>query len=65
VLIQSADDHPKGINAAEWILVGDPAGFEAKAQVEAKGAVLLAGSKNGSKNRMWTDDFSNLFEALK
>jgi hypothetical protein len=61
VLIQNADDHPKGISASIWVLVGDPSGFEGKREIEGHGMVVSP----RSKNRMWTDDFSNLFQALK
>lgn len=61
VLIQNLDDHPRGISVAVWVLLGDPAKFEGQRDIERKGAILLP----GAKNRMWTDDFSNLFEALK
>jgi SAM-dependent methyltransferase len=61
ILTQNDDDHPKGIYASNWILVGDPAGFEGQSEIEGKGFHVLP----GEKNRMWTDEFSNLFEALK
>jgi hypothetical protein len=61
VEIVNPDDHAKGISAAVWILVGDPEGFEGKAEIEGKGLVM---APRGA-NRMWTDDFSNLFEALR
>jgi spermidine synthase len=61
VAIQNPEDPPKGITAAIWILVGDPAGFEAQKQIEAKGLIIFP----PSRDRLWTDDYSNLFEALR
>jgi protein-L-isoaspartate O-methyltransferase len=61
ILIENNDDHPKGIYASSWILLGSPDGFEGEAGIGAKGFAI----RLGAKNRMWTDDFSNLFEALK
>jgi SAM-dependent methyltransferase len=61
ILTQNDDDHPKGVYASNWILVGNPSGFEGQSEIEARGFRVSP----GEKNRMWTDDFSNLFEALK
>ena len=61
VLIQNAEDPPKGITAAIWILVGNPAGFEGQRQIEAKGLIIFP----PSRDRLWTDDYSNLFAALR
>ena len=61
VLIQNPEDPPKGITAAAWILVGSPAGFEGQRQIEAKGLIIFP----PSRDRLWTDDYSNLFEALR
>jgi hypothetical protein len=61
VLIENEDDHPKGVYASSWILVGSLGGFEGQEEIEGKGFVI----KPGTKNRMWTDDYSNLFQALK
>jgi len=58
VLIQ---DSAKNLYASNWILVGDPNGFEGQADLEGAGVIILP----GTKTRLWTDDFSNLFEALK
>jgi SAM-dependent methyltransferase len=61
VLIHNSDDHAKGIYSANWILVGDPQKFEAQGEIESKGVIRIP----GAKNHMWTDDFSNLYQALK
>jgi spermidine synthase len=61
VLIQNSDDPPKGISTSIWVLVGDPAGFEGQREIEAKGLMILP----SSKDRLWTDDYSNLFEVLR
>jgi protein-L-isoaspartate O-methyltransferase len=61
VLIQNPEDRPKGIFASVWVLVGNPAGFDAQREVEAKGLMILP----GSKDRLWTDDYSNLFDVLR
>ncbi len=61
VLIVNPDDHSKGVFASIWVLVGDPNGFEGEREIESHG--IMIGPRG--KNRMWTDDFSNLFEALR
>jgi hypothetical protein len=61
VLVHNGDDRPNGIYASNWMLVGDPKGFEGQADIEGAGVIILP----GTKTRLWTDDFSNLFEALK
>jgi spermidine synthase len=58
VLIQDSD---RNLYASNWILVGDPRGFEGQADLEDAGAILLP----GTRSHLWTDDFSNLFEALR
>ncbi len=61
VLIRNSNDPPKGIFSSIWVLVGSPEGFEARREIEAKGLIILP----PSKNRLWTDDYSNLFEVLR
>ena len=61
VLIHNSNDPEKGIFASLWVLVGDPAGFEGQREIEAKGLMILP----ASKNRLWTDDYSNLFQVLR
>jgi SAM-dependent methyltransferase len=61
VLIHNSDDHPKGVYSANWILVGNPRRFEGQGDIESKGVIRLP----GAKNHMWTDEFSNLYQALK
>lgn len=61
VLIVNTDDHPHGVYASNWILLGTKDGFEGRSHIEGAGAELLP----GPKDRPWTDDFSNLFRALK
>jgi SAM-dependent methyltransferase len=61
VLIENSADRAKEITPAKWVLAGEPGQSEGWTDIEAAGAVLVP----GAKNRMWTDDFSNLFRALK
>lgn len=61
VLIQNPDDPPKGISTSIWVLVGNPNGFEGQREIESKGLMILP----SSKDRLWTDDYSNLFEVLR
>jgi SAM-dependent methyltransferase len=61
VLIHNSNDPEKGIFASLWVLVGDPAGFEGQREIEAKGLMILP----ASKDRLWTDDYSNLFQVLR
>ncbi len=61
VVIHNSNDPPKGIFASIWVLVGNPEGFEARREIEAKGLIILP----PSKDRLWTDDYSNLFEVLR
>lgn len=61
VLIQNPDDPAKEISTSVWVLVGNPAGFEAQHEIEGKGLMILP----SSKDRLWTDDYSNLFEVLR
>ncbi len=61
VLVINPDDHSRGIFESVWILVGDPAGFEARQQIEAAGDILPP--RRG--DRLWTDNYSSLFPLLK
>jgi SAM-dependent methyltransferase len=61
VLIHNGDDHPNGIYASNWMIVGDTKEFEGQGDVEGAGVIILP----ATKTRLWTDDFSNLFEAVK
>jgi SAM-dependent methyltransferase/MFS family permease len=61
VEISNPDDHPRGIFAATWILVGNPGGFEAQTQIEAAGQILHPSPSDD----LWTDDYSSLFRVLK
>ena len=61
VLVQNADDYPKGIYGSNWVLVGKPGKFIGEAAIEADGNILSP----APNHRLWTDDFSNLFQALK
>ncbi|HKV47641.1 MAG TPA: fused MFS/spermidine synthase [Candidatus Acidoferrales bacterium] len=60
VLIHNSNDPPKGIFASIWVLVGSPGGFEGRREIEAKGLIIPP-----SKDHLWTDDYSNLFEVLR
>ena len=61
VVIHNSNDPPKGIFASIWVLVGSPDGFEGRREIEAKGLIILP----PSKDRLWTDGYSNLFEVLR
>jgi spermidine synthase len=61
VRISNPDDHPNGIYAASWILVGDAATFAAHARIGDAGTVLAPA--RGAD--LWTDDYSSLFPLLK
>jgi hypothetical protein len=61
VMITNLDDHPKGIYAASWILVGSRGGFVGQLRIERAGTILPA-AKSGV---LWTDDYSSLLRILK
>lgn len=61
VVVHNSNDPPKGIFASIWVLVGSPEGFEGRREIEAKGLIILP----PSRDRLWTDDYSNLFEVLR
>jgi SAM-dependent methyltransferase len=61
VMISNSDDHPKGVYAASWILVGNRAGFLGQTRIENAGTLLAP-----AKNRLfWTDDYSSLLRILR
>jgi hypothetical protein len=61
VVINNNDDHPQGIYAASWILIGNPNGFHGQRSVEQAGAMLT----NKGRLPLWTDDYSSLLTILK
>jgi thiosulfate reductase cytochrome b subunit len=61
VMVSNSDDHPKGIYAASWILMGNQEGFLGKAQTENAGNILPPGNNRD----LWTDDYSSLLKILK
>jgi hypothetical protein len=61
LLISNGDDHPDGIYAANWILVGDSQAFVEQPEMDDAG-VQLTPSQN---DVLWTDDYSSLFKILK
>ena len=61
VMINNGDDHPKGIYASSWILLGSADAFSSEPDIETAG-VLLPPSRGGN---LWTDDYSSLFKVLK
>jgi hypothetical protein len=61
VLVSNSDDHPNGIYAATWILVGANSAFATKPQMEEAGRVL----PSMNRGNLWTDDYSSLFPLLK
>jgi hypothetical protein len=61
VMITNSDDHPKGIYAATWILLGEHQALTGARQIEQGGTILApAGPKY-----LWTDDYSSLLKLLK
>ena len=61
VVITNSDDHPRGIYAATWILLGNRPALAAASQIEQAGTLLgPAGRKY-----LWTDDYSSLLKLLK
>lgn len=61
ILVNNEDDHPHGIYAASWILLGNPRGFYGQSEMESAGAILpLAAQK-----RAWTDDYTSIWALLK
>jgi hypothetical protein len=59
--VSNPDDHPNGIYAATWILVGANIAFTARPELEQAGTVLPAAPRGD----LWTDDYSSLFPLLK
>jgi hypothetical protein len=61
IMIDNGDDHPQGIYASSWILLGSPEAFSSKPDIETAGSILPP-SRGGN---LWTDDYSSLFKVLK
>jgi SAM-dependent methyltransferase len=61
VLVTNEDDHPKGIYAAAWILLGDPQALDGRPKIEEAGPILPPAKYQA----LWTDDRSGLFRLLK
>lgn len=61
VLIQNSANPEKGISASRWILLGNRGNFEGRLEIESAGVIAVP----NLPGRMWTDDFSNLFQALR
>jgi len=61
VAINNNDDHPQGVYAASWILIGNRQGFYGQRDIEKSGAILLPGREQA----LWTDNYSSLFQVLK
>jgi hypothetical protein len=61
VLITNADDHPAGIFAANWAIVGDAAALAAEPRIED---ASIAPAPTNDKE-LWTDDYSSLFRVFK
>ena len=61
VLVSNEDDHPKGIYAAAWILLGNPESLEGQPKIEEAGRLL----RPARYQALWTDDRSELFRLLK
>jgi SAM-dependent methyltransferase len=61
VLITNADDHPAGIFAANWAIVGDEGALAAEPRIED---ASIAPAPTNDKE-LWTDDYSSLFRVFK
>jgi hypothetical protein len=61
VLITNADDHPAGIFAANWAIVGDATALAAEPRIED---ASIAPAPTNDKE-LWTDDYSSLFRVFK
>jgi hypothetical protein len=61
VIISNNDDHPQGVYAASWIVMGDPQGFYGQQKIRESGAILLPPRKPA----LWTDNYSSIFRILK
>ena len=59
-LITNADDHPAGIFAANWAIVGDAAALAAEPRIEDASIAPAPSDK-----QLWTDDYSSLFRVFK
>ena len=60
VVIDSAEDIPRAIYHATWVLVGSEDGLLAHPELKAAG-----GTVNTAKQNVWTDDYSSLLRAFK
>jgi len=61
VLINNNDDHPQGVYAASWIVIGNSQGFYGHQKIQESGATLLPGRDLA----LWTDNYSSLYRILK
>ena len=51
-----------GIYPSTWILLGNPAGFLSRSEIEKAGEILPA---TATQRDLWTDDYSSLWRLLK
>ena len=58
LLVRSAADPRRRVSAAEWVIVGRPEWSETL-------VASLAPGRTQRVNRLWTDDFNNIFQVLK
>jgi SAM-dependent methyltransferase len=61
VLVANQDDHPNGVYAAAWILLGSPQVLDGQPKIEEAGRILPPAKYQA----LWTDDRSGLFRLLK
>jgi hypothetical protein len=61
VLIVNEDDRASGIHRSSWVLIAGQADFLAAPQIKSAARPL----PSATHVRLWTDDYSNLFEILK
>ena len=61
ILVENEDNHPQGIYAASWILMGNSQGFYGRSEMEAAGSILHP----SAPDHAWTDDYSSIFGILK
>jgi len=61
VVVKNPDDSRRGVYRSTWALVGSPAGFLGKAEIERAGTILA----DANPRLQWTDDYSSLLKAFK
>ncbi|MCU0245397.1 MAG: fused MFS/spermidine synthase [Bryobacter sp.] len=60
-LIENEEDDEAGVFESDWVVISAPGGFADREAIRA----LASKPAPEKKLRMWTDDYSNLFQILK